>query len=50
MKVNLNAIIEFSGTGSGVSDLTSNNIGIYAISQAGDIQLEYKVRIRYTDV
>ena len=50
INIPLNAIIEFSGTGGGVADLTSNNIGIYAITQAGDIQLEYKVRIRYTDV
>ena len=49
LNIPINALIEFSGTGSGVSDLTSNNIGIYAITQAGLIQLEMKIRIRYSD-
>lgn len=51
MKFNkkLNIPVEFSGADGLIGEITSNNLGILAISQAGQMQLAYTTRIRYTD-
>ncbi len=41
--------LEYKGTGNAIADLTSNNIGILAVSEGGLATLETNVRVRFTD-
>ncbi len=45
----VNIPIEFTSSTPDVTDLTSNNIGVIGISEAGNVSVIYSARIRYTD-
>ncbi len=45
----LNIPVEYSGTGNAIADITSNNIGILALSENSAVTLETNTRIRFTD-
>lgn len=49
MAIKCNMPIEFKGNTPSVADLTSNNIGIMAISESAVATLQYYVRVRYKD-
>ncbi len=46
----VNIPIEFDGAAGLITEVTSNNIGLLAISQWGRAELRSRARIRYTDV
>lgn len=46
----LNQPVEFSSTTGVISEIRSNNIGILAVTDAGRIKLEGRIRVRYTDL
>lgn len=45
----LNIPIEYSGTGSAIADITSNNIALIACSENAVARFEGNIRVRYTD-
>lgn len=46
---NLKIPIEFNSTTGAITEITSNNIGVLAISQSGKVGAQYVARIRYID-
>ena len=51
VKINITCQIplEFSGTGGGIADLRSNNVGVLMITEAGLAVSQMQWRVRYTD-
>ncbi len=48
-KANLNIPVEFDGASGAITDITSNNFGVLAISQSATCNLNYIARVRFSE-